>query len=98
MTKRHDDVRRHFERQRERRSKYPANLEFQPFSNEFTGDVPLKTPWLPAYHSQRSSLELRAAQRSVTPFLPHESCAMCWRASEPTPPSTWIAIAEQCSG
>lgn len=67
MTKLHEDVRRQFERQRERRSKYPSNMEFQPFSNKFTGDVPLKTPWLPAYHSERSSLELRAAARQTVP-------------------------------
>lgn len=46
-----------YRKQHDKRDRYPADMGFFPFSNKMAENVPLKTPWLPEYYSQRSLLE-----------------------------------------
>jgi ADP-ribosyl-[dinitrogen reductase] hydrolase len=53
LTERDKDVAEWIKSDLERRSKFPADMGFYPFSNKFAENVELKAPWLPEYYSFR---------------------------------------------
>lgn len=56
----------------ERRSKFPADMGFYPFSNKFAEGVELKAPWLPAYYSFRG-LNKQASRAELLQYLEQHS-------------------------
>jgi ADP-ribosyl-[dinitrogen reductase] hydrolase len=68
MTDRQKAVRDWIEADLERRSKFPADMGFYPFSNKFAENVELKAPWLPEYYSFRS-LSRQASRSELLKYL-----------------------------